>query len=138
MAADTGNGATLTRSGFTVDIVAIRIGEQTIDLLDISLLSTTGFMEKISADLADAGTFTVEYLYDSLDAALSLGGAAVSTVITWPLNAVTQSVAANITGTAIMNSHKYPDFENNVVQTATAIFTWDGVTGPTLTAAVAV
>ena len=71
--ADTGNGATFTRSGTTVDIVAITIGDQRIDLLDISLLSTTGFMEKIAADLADAGEFTIEYLYDAADAAQSLG-----------------------------------------------------------------
>lgn len=131
--ADTGNGATFTRSGFTVDVVAIVIGEQRIDLLDISLLSTTGFAEKISADLADAGSFTIEYLYDAGDGDVTLGGAAVSSVITWPLQSG-ESTAANLTGTAICTSKKFPDLRNNEVQNAMAEFTWDGVTGPSLTA----
>ena len=130
--ADTGNGATLTRSGFTVDIVSISIGEQTIDLLDISLISTTGFMEKISADLADAGSFTVEYLFDASDADVTLGGAAASTTITFPLNG--GSTAATLAGTAICTSKKYPDLQNNELQTASATFSWDGVTGPAFTA----
>lgn len=132
--ADTGNGATFTRSGFTVDIVAIVVGEQRIDLLDKSLLSSTGFMKKVAADLADAGTFTVEYLYDGTDANVTLGGAAVSSVITWPL-ATGESTAANLTGTAICVAKKFPDFRNNELQAASAEFAWDGATGPTLTVA---
>ena len=131
--ADTGNGATFTRSGFTVDIVAITIGEQRIDLRDVAWLSTTGFMEKSAADLADAGEFTIECNYDAADADVSLGGAAVSSVITWPLQSG-ESTAANLTGTAIMTAKKCPDFRNNEVQNASYTFGWDGVTGPTLTA----
>ena len=78
--ADTGNGATFTRSGFTVDIRSISIGEQTIDLLDISILSTTGFAEKIAADLADAGSFTIEYLFDVVDPEATLGDASESAI----------------------------------------------------------
>lgn len=129
--ADTGNGATLTRSGFTVDIVSINIGDQTIDLLDVSLISTTGFMEKISADLADAGSFTVEYLFDSTDADVTLGGAAASTTITFPSQGGT---AATLAGTAICTSKKFPDLQNNELQTASATFSWDGKTGPAFTA----
>jgi len=132
--ADTGNGATLTRSGFTVDIVAITIGEQRIDLLDESLLSSTGFMKKLAADLADAGSITVEYLYAGTYASVALGDAAVSTIVTWPLGPG-QTVPANLTGTAICVSKKFPDFRNNELQTATAEFAWDGKTGPTLTVA---
>jgi hypothetical protein len=128
--ADTGNGATLTRSGFTVDIVSISIADQTIDLLDVSLISTTGFMEKISADLADAGSFTVEYLFDSTEADVTLGGAAVTTTITFPSQGGT---AATLAGTAICTSKKFPDLQNNELQTASATFTWDGVTGPAFT-----
>lgn len=128
---DTGNGATLTRTGMTVDITSISIGEQRIDVLDKSLLSTTGYAEKVSADLADAGSITVEYLYDAADAALTLGGAAVSTVVTFPLASGT--TPANITGTGIITALKYPDFANNELQTASVEITWDGVTGPTLT-----
>ena len=128
--ADTGNGATFTRSGFTVDIRSISIGEQTIDLLDISILSTTGFAEKIAADLADAGSFTIEYLFDATDADVALGGAAVTSTITLPGS----GTPANIAGTAICTSKKYPDLMNNELNVGSATFTWDGVTGPTYTA----
>jgi hypothetical protein len=131
--ADTGNGATLTRTGFTVDIRSITIGNQTIDTLDVSLLSTTGFTEKISADLADAGTFTVEYLFDATDAAPALGGAAVTTTITFPVVGGS-GTAATLAGTAILTDLKIPDLMNNELQVAQATFTWDGVTGPAFTA----
>lgn len=131
--ADTGNGATLTRSGFTVDIRSITIGNQTIDTLDISLISTTGYMEKIAADLADAGSFTVEYLFDATDADVALGGAAASTTITFPLVGGS-GTAATLAGTAICTDKKYPDLQNNELQVAQATFTWDGVTGPAFTA----
>lgn len=131
--ADTGNGATLTRSGFTVDIRSINIGEQTIDLLDISVLSTTGFMEKISADLADAGSFTVEYLFDATDADVTLGGAAVSTTITFPVVGGS-GTAATLAGTAICTGKKFPDLQNNELQVASATFSWAGGTGPAFTA----
>lgn len=132
MAIDTGNGATLTRSGFTVDIRAINIGNQTIDLLDKSILSTTGFAEKVAADLADAGSFTVEYLFDATDADVALGGAAASTTITFPIPGA--GTAATLAGTAICTDKKFPDMMNNELMVATATFTWDGVTGPTFTA----
>lgn len=131
--ADTGNGATFTRSGYTVDIVSIEVGEETIDVLDVSLLSTTGYMEKIAADLADAGTFSITLRVDAADAAVAVGGAAVSSVITWPLQSG-ESTAANITGTAIFTGKGSVTFSNNELQERTDTFTWDGVTGPTFTA----
>ena len=131
--ADTGNSATLTRTGFTVDIRSITIANQTIGLLDVSIISTTGFMEKISADLADAGSFTVEYLFDATDADVALGGAAVATTITFPLVGGS-GTPATIAGTAICTDKKFPDLQNNELQVAQATFTWDGVTGPAFTA----
>jgi hypothetical protein len=132
MAADTGNGATLTRTGFTVDIVSISIGNQTIDMLDSSLLSSTGFAKKLAADLADAGTFTVEAQFDVADSdnALALGGAAVSTTITFPGS----GTRATLAGTAVLTDKKFPDLMNNEIMVASFTFTWDGATGPTFTA----
>lgn len=131
--ADTGNGATLTRSGFTVDIRSITISNQTIELLDVSLISTTGFMKKIAADLADAGSFTVEYLFDATDADVALGGAAESTTITFPVVGG-PGTAATLAGTAICTDKKYPDLQNNELQVGQATFSWDGVVGPVFTA----
>lgn len=131
--ADTGNGATFTLSGFTVDIVAISIGEMRVDMLDKSLLSTTGFIEKLVADLVDAGSVTIEYFHDASDSAVTPGGAAASGTVTWPLQSG-ESTPANLAGTGNITSHKYPDFRNNELQNGSMEFTWDGITGPTLTA----
>ena len=131
--ADTGNGATLTRSGFTVDIVGISVGNMTLDVLDKTLLNDTGHAKKLPADISDAGTITVDYLFDSDDAIPTLGEVS-STTITWPL-ATGQTTAANLAGTAIVTDIKLPDFRNNELQTAQVTFTWDGVTGPTYTPA---
>lgn len=133
---DTGNGATLTRSGFTVDITSISLGNQTIDTLDTTLLSTTGYMTKVAADLADAGTFTVEFNFDAGDAGEwpTVGGAAVSTTVTFPIHDSGNTTNSTVVGTAILTDFKPPDLQNNELQRATATFTWDGETGPTWTA----
>ena len=131
--ADTGNGATITRTGFSVDIRAITIGNQTIDMLDKSILSSTGYMKKLAADLADAGSFTVEVLFDATDTDVALGGAAVSTTITFPVVGGS-GTAATLAGTAVCTDKKYPDLKNNELQVAQYTFTWDGETGPAFTA----
>jgi hypothetical protein len=130
MAIDTGNGATITRSGFTVDIRSISIGSQTIDLLDVSHLLSTGHAKKIAADLSEAGSFTVEVLFDAVDTDITLGGAAASTTITFPGT----GTRATLVGTAILTDKKLPDLMNNEVMVASYTFSWDGVTGPTFTA----
>ena len=135
--ADTGNGATLTRTGFSVDIVSISVGNATIETIDTSLLTTTGFMEKISADLADGGAITVQFQMDSENTTNlygSLGGAAVSTTLTFPIANTSNTTAATIAGTTLFTDYKPPDFENNALQLCSATFTFDGVTGPAFTA----
>lgn len=132
---DTGNGATLTRSGFTVDITSISIGNQSIGTVDTSLLATTGFMTKIAEDLVDAGALTVEFNFDTSDAGEwpTVGGAAVSTTVTFPIHDSGNATNATVVGTAILTDFKPPDFNNNELQKASATFTWDGETGPTWT-----
>lgn len=133
--ADTGNGATLTRSGLTVDIVGINLTAQSIGTIDKSLLTTTTYMEKIAADLADAGGLVVEYNFDAADAGElpSVGGAAVSTTVTWPIHDSGNTTNSTLVGTAIITEVKPPDFRNNELQVATITMEFDGVTGPTWT-----
>lgn len=133
---DTGNGATLTRSGFTVDIVSMSLGNRTMETLDISLLSDSTWVQKIAADLADAGTLTVEYNFDATGGSGELpspGGAAVATTVTFPIHTSGNTNAATLAGTTILTDVKPPDFANNELQRASATFTFDGVTGPTFT-----
>ena len=133
MAGDTGNGATVTRSGFSGDIISISFGNQTLEALDKSTLGDSTFMKKLAASLADAGAVTLEILSDAAVALPALGGAGITTTFTWPLQ-TGETTAANIAGTAFVTDRKYPDFQNNVVQNSSITFTWDGETGPTFTA----
>lgn len=130
--ADTGNGATLTLSGFTVDIVSIEIGSQTRGTGSKSLLSTTGFDEKFFHDLADAGSATITYLLDQGDALPSINAAVASATITAPL--LSGSSAATYIGTAGFTEVSPPSFMNNELLIGKVVLTYDGVTGPTWTA----
>lgn len=127
--ADTGNGATLTRSGFTVDITGLSITNQTMETLDISLLSDTSWMQKVSADLADGGSLVVDYLVDATGGSgefPSLGGAGVATTVTFPIHTSGNTTAATFAGTTIVTDRKLPDFRNNELQTASVTLTYDG------------
>ena len=131
--ADTGNAATFTLSGFTVDIVSIAAGTRTLGTGDRSLLSHTGFMRKFLHDLTDAGSVTIEFEKDAADGSPTIGGAASSGVITYPTQAG-ESTPANITGTGWITSYTPPTFRNNELQMGSVTFTYDGETGPTETA----
>lgn len=132
--ADTGNGATFTRSGFSVDIVSIQISNAAIDTIDTSLLNeSSGFMQKIAADLADPGSITINFQHDSEDTVdyyTLVGGAAVSSTVTLPIANTSNTTACTISGTTIMTEYKPPDLANNELQLCTAVFVWDGGTGP--------
>lgn len=129
--ADTGNGATFTFTSITADVVAIVIGEQRLDVLDTSTLASSGYITKIAADLADAGTVSLEYYTDAADTPPALGDSD-TLVITWPLQ-TGEATAANLTGTAIVTALKHPDFRNNEIQNGMIELTWDGATGPAFT-----
>ena len=133
--ADTGNGATLTRSGFTVDIVKINLGGQTIGTLDKSLLSDQTWKKKVAEDLADAGSITVEYLFDAADTSElpAVGGTAVATTVTWPIHDSGNTTNSTLIGDAIITEVKPPDFANNELQMATVTMEFSGENGPSWT-----
>lgn len=134
--ADTGNGATLTRTGMAQDIVSISLGSQTIETLDASTLATTTYKDLIAADLADAGTVTIEFLFDCNDASeFPTIGEVASTQVSWPIHPVpgTNTTKAKIVGTAIITDVKPPDFRNNELQIASVTMAFDGDTDPAFT-----
>jgi hypothetical protein len=90
-------------------------------------------MRKFLHDLKDAGAVTIEYEKDAADGEPTIGGAAASGVVTYPLQSG-ESTAANITGTGWITSYTPPSFKNNELQLASVTFTYDGETGPTETA----
>lgn len=136
---DTGNGATVVFAtsalALAADAETIQIGEETIELLDVSKLSTTGYMERVPSDLKDPPEVTISVVWNSADPVPTVGGAAETVTVTFPLR-TGQTTAANLAGTAVITSWKLPDLQNGQIQKAQLKFKYNGDTGPTFTAAV--
>ena len=133
---DTGNGATCTfaTSSLSLAIIKIQIGEQTIDMLDVSTLATTSDQEMIASDLKKTQEVTVTAIYVGTATLPVVGATAETMTITMPLFTGT-TVAANLAGTAQFISSKLPDPENGTIMTYQFKWKYNGDTGPTYTKA---
>ena len=133
---DTGNGATCTfaASSLSLAITQIQISEQTIDMLDVSTLATSGDQEMIASDLKKTQEATVTAIYVGTATLPVVGAAAETMTITLPLFTGT-TVAANLAGTAQFTSSKLPDLQNGNIMMYQFKFKYNGDTGPTYTKA---
>lgn len=133
---DTGNGATVTfgTSSLSLAITQIQIGEETIDMLDVSTLATTAYMERIASDLKDPPEVTVSFVFVTSATMPVVGDAPETMTITWPLQ-TGNNAAANLAGTAVFTSRKLPDLQNGQVQIGQCKWKYNGDTGPTYTKA---
>ena len=131
--ADTGNGATLTFSGFTADIVEMTPGAYKRAVVDTTHLGTTGSMTSCPGDLYSVDEITIKFNWDSGDTLPDITAAAQTTTVTWPLGSG-ESTAANLTGTGYMTELGFPTFVNDTLQQAELKIQYDGATGPTYTA----
>ena len=133
---DTGNGATVTfaTSSLTLAILSIQIGEQTIDMLDVSTLATTSDQEMIASDLKKTPEVTLNVLFVASATAPVVGAAAETMTVTLPLFTGT-TTAANLAGTAQFTSFKLPDLKNGEIMASQVKWKYNGDTGPTYTKA---
>lgn len=136
--AGTGNTATFTvtgSTGYTPAIISITPGAATRESLEDTVLSTTaGKNTFIPDDLVNWGDFTIEYFYDQSAGTFNLiGNAAATMTITEPLKSG-EATAATIAGTAFQTSFTPGQKVNGELMRGTAVFKWDGKTGPTFTA----
>lgn len=135
---DTGNGATFTLTTQTavasLKIDKISIGEITLDMLDVSTLATTGFMEEIASDLQKAPEVTIDYVFSQSATNISITGSVDTATITFPVGPTqTTTTAATFAGTGVVRAVKMPDFANGTVLKGQAKFKFDGDTGPIYT-----
>ena len=135
---DTGNGATFTLTTQTavasLKIDKISIGEITLDMLDVSVLATTGFMEEIASDLQKAPEVTIDYVWSQSATNIAITGLVDTALITFPVGpAQTTTTAATFTGTAVVRAIKLPDMANGSVMKGQAKIKYDGDTGPSYT-----
>jgi hypothetical protein len=133
---DTGNGATLTfaTSSLSLAITQIQIGEQTIDMLDVSTLATTSDQEMTASDLKKTQEVTGTAIYVGSATLPVVGATAETMTVTLPLFTGT-TTAANLAGTAQFTSSKLPDISNGNIMMYQFKFKFNGDTGPTYTKA---
>jgi hypothetical protein len=135
---DTGNGATFTLTTQTaaasLKVDQIQIGEITLDMLEVSTLSTSDFKEMIASDLKNTPELTVSYVYSASATAVTCTGSVDTATVTFPVGASqTTTTGATFTGTGIVTSFKLPDLQNGNVMKGQIKFKFDGDTGPTYT-----
>lgn len=133
---DTGNGATATfgTSSLSLAITKIQIGEISIDMLGVSTLATTDYMEEVASDLKKAPEVTIDFVFSTSANAPAVGGAAETMTITFPQR-TGETAAATLVGTAQFVGLKLPDLENGKIQTGQVKWKYNGDTGPTYTKA---
>lgn len=134
---DTGHGATLTLStnsgSYKIRAIPKNL-EESLPVVDISHLGTTGPRETMPGDLTELGEIEVDILFEAVTGMPSIGTVETAT-ITFPLQSTGATTAANIAGTAFIRMRAFPSLQTNGEMLAKIGIKYDGATGPTFTAA---
>lgn len=136
MAASTGQGTTvaLTTGGSVTCARSITLPEWSMETIDASCLSDTGFMKKIAADLTDGGEVQVTVVFELDDEPFAPSGTQDTITVTLPSAGTTGGI---LTGTGFVTSCTLPSVEIGGLLEQSFTFTFDGITGPTYTAGTA-
>lgn len=128
MAGTTGQGTTVsfTTNGAISCVRSITLPEWSMEVIDSSCLSDTGYMKKISGDLVDAGAVELVIVFEENDSPLTPDGIADTITVTLPDGGI-------LTGTGYITSCTLPSIEINGLLEQNVTFTFDGETGPTFT-----
>lgn len=134
--ADTGQGATLTlaTTGSVGTIRSLTLPDITIDTLEDSDLSTTGFKTYVKTDLAEPGTIQAEILWDATSNSLPTLGTPETVTVTFPIHTSSNTTNATFAGTGFISGIKMPDMQIGELQVATLTIQLDGKTDPAFTA----
>jgi hypothetical protein len=133
MAGFTGQGTTvaLTTGGAVACVRSITLPTWSMESIDASCLSDTGFMKKIAADLVDAGTVQVTAVFEPTDEPFVVDGASDTITITLPSAGSTGGI---LTGTGFISECTLPEIQIGGLLEQSFTFTFDGETGPAYTA----
>ncbi len=133
--ASQGASVTFGGSGLTGKITSIGSVEQSRDALDVTDLSVSADSPKlyIPADVYDAGTFDVEFLYAADQGLPDITAAAETITITWP-KATTSGSAATFAGTGFIQSRGTASAAPGEIMKITCTVQFDGETEPTYSA----
>ncbi len=122
----TGQGSTVSFTASVACVRSVTLPTFSMDAIDASCLSDTGFMKKISADLADAGEVQVVAAYGGSPGVVD--GVQDTITITFP-------DTGSLSGTGFISAVDHGSLETGGLMETTTTFTFDGDIGPTYTAA---
>ncbi len=133
MAGLTGQGTTvaLTNGGTVACIRSLTLPTWSMDAIDASCLSDTGFMKKIAADLVDGGNVQCTVVFEAADEPFTPDGSSDTITVTLPSAGSTGGI---LTGTGFVSECTLPSMEIGGLLEQSFTFTFDGETGPTYTA----
>lgn len=136
MAGLTGQGTTvaLTAGGSVACIRSLTLPTWSMDAIDASCLSDTGFMKKIAADLVDGGNVQCTVVFEAVDEPFTPDGSQDTITITLPTAGATSGI---LTGTGFVSEATLPSMEIGGLLEQSFTFTFDGETGPAYTAGTA-
>jgi hypothetical protein len=122
-------------SALSGKILSVSSVEQSREALDITDLSIVAGKPKrlIPADLYDAGSVDVEFLYSSAQSLPDITAVAETVTITFTKATATGS-AATFAGTGFISSRSTSECSVDGVMQMSCTVTWDGETGPTYSA----
>ena len=133
MAGTTGQGTSVafTTAGSVACVRSVTLPTWSMETIDSSCLSDTGFGKKIVGDLVDAGSVQITAVMELTDAPFTPDGENDTITITFP-NA--GNTAGTLTGTGFISECTLPSIEIGGLLEQTITFVFDGETGPTYTA----
>lgn len=136
MAGTTGQGTSVafTTAGSVACVRSVTLPTWSMETIDSSCLSDTGFGKKIVSDLVDAGSVQITAVMELTDDPFTPDGVNDTITITFPNAGAT---AGTLTGTGFISECTLPSIEIGGLLEQTITFVFDGETGPTYTAGTA-
>ena len=133
MAGTTGQGTSVafTTAGSVACVRSVTLPTWSMETIDSSCLSDTGFGKKIVSDLVDAGSVQIPAVMELTDDPFTPDGVNDTITITFPNAGAT---AGTLTGTGFISECTLPSIEIGGLLEQTITFVFDGETGPTYTA----
>jgi hypothetical protein len=118
-------------SGLSGKILTVSSVEQSREVLDISDLSIAAGKAKksIPADIYDAGSVDVEFLYSAAQGLPDIEAVAETITITFP-KATAAGAAATFAGSGFISSRSTSECSVGGVMQMSCTVTWDGETPP--------
>ena len=102
---------------------------EVLDVRDLSI-SKGGAKKSLPADLYDAGSFDMEFLFSGVQAILPTFTVGETMTITFPKSVSTASNGATFSGTGFVSSRSTSECSVGGVMQIGCTFTWDGETAP--------